>query len=39
MMFTPLNLWQKVLAYSSLLLVLLCTAFGVFAIWLMLTNQ
>ena len=38
-MFTPLSFWQKLLAYSSLALVLICTAFGLFAIWLMLTTN
>lgn len=35
---TELKLWQKVLAYGSLVFVLAWTAFGLYAIWLMLTQ-
>ena len=37
-MMTPLTLWQKVIAYSALAIVLLWTLFGIFAIWLLLTE-
>lgn len=30
--------WQKALAYGSLFIVLVCTAFGLCAIWLILTQ-
>ena len=38
-MIKPMNWWQKVIAYSSLLFVLAWTVFGVFAIWVMLTDK
>ena len=34
----PLKPWQKVIAYGSLVGVLLCTVLGVFMIWLILTQ-
>lgn len=35
---SPLSRLQKVVAYTALALVLVCTAFGVFVIWLLLTD-
>lgn len=37
-MIAPLNGWQKVVAYGSLLAVLLCTLVGLAMIWLILTQ-
>lgn len=37
-MMKPLTPWQKVVAYGSLLFVLVCTALGLFTIWIILTN-
>ena len=37
-MMTPLTKWQKVIAYSSLAIVLVWTAWGIFAIWIILTS-
>jgi hypothetical protein len=34
----PLTRGQKIVAYSSLLLVALCTLFGLFTIWLYLNE-
>ncbi len=36
---TGLKPWQKVLAYSSLVFVLAWTLFGLYAIWLVLTQE
>ncbi len=33
-MIKPLKPYQKVIAYSSLMMVLLCTLIGLYAIWL-----
>lgn len=33
-MMKPLTPVQKIIAYSSLIIVLFCTLFGLFAIWL-----
>jgi hypothetical protein len=33
-MMKPLTTGQKVFAYSSLLIIILCTLFGVFIMWL-----
>jgi hypothetical protein len=38
-MMAPLNRWQKILAYGSLLFVLAWTLFGIFAIWLVQTES
>ena len=38
-MIKPLNTFQKIIAYSSLLFVFVCTVFGVFSIWVILTNE
>lgn len=35
---TPLKPWQKIVAYGSLAFVLAWTVFGVYAIWLTLTQ-
>jgi hypothetical protein len=35
---TKLKPWQKALAFGSLVFVLAWTAFGLYAIWLMLTQ-
>lgn len=35
-MIRPMTFWQKVIAYTSLLFVLICTVFGVFAIYVIL---
>lgn len=37
-MMTPLKKWQKVIAYSSLAVVLAWTVWGIFAIWIILTS-
>jgi hypothetical protein len=37
-MMTPLKPWQKFVAYAALAIVLLWTLFGLFAIWLLLTD-
>ena len=37
-MMTPLKPWQKVIAYSALAMVGLWTLWGLFAIWVMLTE-
>lgn len=37
-MLTPMTRGQKLLAYASLVFVALWTLFGLFAIWLMLTE-
>jgi hypothetical protein len=37
-MITPLTFWQKVIAYSALAAVGLWTLWGLFAIWVMLTE-
>lgn len=38
-MMQPLTRAQKVIAYGSLALVLLCTALGLFAIWVILGER
>lgn len=38
-MMVPLTPLQKFIAYASLLFVLVCTVFGVFVIWLLLTES
>ncbi len=38
-MMKPLKTYQKVIAYASLVFVLAWTAFGVFTIWVILTNE
>lgn len=35
---TPLNWWQKLIAYSALLFVLFWTLFGIFVIWVYMTE-
>ena len=35
---TPLSWWQKLVAYGTLLLVFLWTLFGVFVIWVYMTE-
>lgn len=35
-MMTPMTTWQKVIAYSSLVFILLCIAWGSYVIWLLL---
>jgi len=37
-MMKPLKTYQKIIAYSSLVVVLAWTAFGIFAIWVILSN-
>ena len=37
-MIAPLNAWQKLIAYGSLLAVLACTAIGLAIIWLTITH-
>jgi hypothetical protein len=37
-MMLPLTRWQKVIAYTALAVVLLWTLFGLFAIWLIVTD-
>ncbi len=37
-MMKPLKPYQKVIAYASLAFVLAWTAFGIFTIWVILTN-
>ena len=37
-MMRPLTKWQKVIAYSSLAFVLAWTGWGLFAIWVIVTN-
>ncbi|WP_272938381.1 hypothetical protein [Noviherbaspirillum denitrificans] len=36
-MISPLKGWQKVIAYGSLFFIVVCTAFGMGMIWLILT--
>lgn len=38
-MLKPLTRTQKILAYASLLFVLAWTVFGIFVIWLLLTDS
>jgi len=38
-MITPMTFWQKVIAYSSLAIVLASTVFGIFVIWVMFINK
>lgn len=38
-MIKPLNTFQKIIAYSSLVFVLVWTVFGIFTIWVILTNE
>ncbi len=38
-MIKPLTTWQKIIAYSSLAFVFFWTVFGVFTIWVILTNE
>ena len=33
-MMKPLTAMQKIIAYSSLVIIILCTLFGVFIMWL-----
>lgn len=37
-MIAPLNRWQKLVAYGSLLAVLVCTAIGIAIFWQFLTQ-
>ena len=37
-MMKPMTTWQKVIAYSSLVFILFWIVFGVFTIWLYLTE-
>ena len=37
-MMKQLKPWQKIVAYSSLFFVLMCTALGLYMIWLMQTQ-
>jgi hypothetical protein len=37
-MMLPLTRWQKIVAYTALVVVLLWTVFGLFAIWLIVTD-
>lgn len=37
-MILPLTRWQKIIAYTALIIVGLWTVFGIIAIWLMLTD-
>jgi len=37
-MIKPMTFWQKVIAYSSLAFVLICTVLGILAIWVMLSE-
>lgn len=37
-MMKPLKTYQKIIAYSSLAFVLAWTAFGIFTIWVLLSN-
>jgi hypothetical protein len=37
-MMLPLTRWQKIVAYTALAVVLLWTVFGLFAIWLIVTD-
>lgn len=37
-MIQPLKGWQKVVAYGSLIFVLVCTALGLGIIWIILTD-
>lgn len=37
-MIAPLKSWQKLIAYGSLLAVLVCTAIGIAIIWQILTQ-
>ena len=38
-MMQPLTRIQKLIAYTSLALVLMCTALGLFAIWVILSER
>ena len=38
-MIKPMTKWQKVIAYSSLIFVLAWTLFGLFAIWVLTTEN
>lgn len=38
-MMKPMTFWQKVVAYSSLAFVAFWTVFGVYVIWLILTDN
>jgi len=38
-MITPMTRWQKIIAYSSLAIVFVWTALGLFAIWVILTEH
>lgn len=35
----PLTRLQKIVAYASLVVVLACTVFGIFAIWVIVTRD
>jgi len=37
-MIKPMNRWQKIIAYSSLIFVLAWTVFGIFTIWVYMTH-
>ncbi len=37
-MMTPLNWYQKIIAYTTLVIIFFWTAFGLFTIWLLLTE-
>ena len=38
-MMKPLKMYQKIIAYSSLVFVLVWTVFGIFTIWVILSNE
>jgi hypothetical protein len=38
-MITPMNWWQKLIAYSSLAIVLAWTVWGIYAMYLILTHR
>jgi len=38
-MIKPMTKWQKVIAYSSLVIVLIWTVLGMLAIWVILTEK
>ena len=38
-MMKPMTKWQKVIAYSSLVVVLIWTLLGIFAIWVIVTEK
>lgn len=38
-MIKPMTFWQKVVAYSSLIFVLICTVLGVLAIYVILASE